>query len=445
MKLFRLTVFSLFLVSQLFLNCQKSGDIEEAPEVEMPEEKEEEVEEPKEETPEAPEAFDIISESNPRVTTHHLQSGPSGFQIGITSNGGGVINEVVIPGLGDIMGPESDRYGRAGQVAIRDASHGGRYNPTQAGFFETLGSPCAITQTEDGKKLIVEPRPMALWHGDGQYDFTRWENIGEDPYRNDGGNSDEDGLDEEGLEGKQLDEVKSEFDYYGTYEDISGQYGISIGIVKHYYQISFIRPPGHCINQHRAGTKLWNPDAVQSDISIKAPSGVHPGSDKDMNVMTGVWSLRHDRSVWTTKYLYYRKTNGQWAITDKESVGSGFPDADNTVFILSDSNTETEGKALGLYQPKTDVNKNVIIGVNETDNSIAYKDFRGNLIKLNYDLKRIPTMSKYGFSNRIRGMINRTQLDDNVYEAYRNEVYIIYGTPKEIKDAIALLDVGLNI
>lgn len=437
MKLIRIYFFSFLLSSVSFISCQKETIDNDNLENEVPEKKEE--------VPEVKETYDIISESNPRITTHHLKSGSRGFQIGITSNGGGVINEVVIPGLGDIMGPITDMYGRAGQVAIRDASHGGRYNPTQAGFYEYLGSKCAITETEDGKKMIVEQRPMALWHGDGKYDFTRWENIGEDPYKNDGGNSDEDGLEEENLEGKQLDEIKSEFDYYGTYEDISGKHGITTGIIKHYYQISFIRSPGHCINQHRAGTKLWNPNVVQSDISVKAPDGVHPGSDKDMNVMTGVWSLRHDRSLWSTSYLYYRKTNGEWNITNQESVGSGFPDADNTVFILSDSNLETQGRALGLYQPKTDANKNVIIGVNESDKSIAYKDSRGNFIKLNYDLKRIPTMSKYGFSNRIRGMINRTQLSDNIYEAYRNEVYILYGSPKEIMDAIGLLDSSLGI
>ena len=121
MKLFRLTTFCLLLISQLLFNCQKNTDIDEAPEVEILQEEEPE---------ETPETFDIISESDPRVTTHHLKSGSSGFQIGITSNGGGVINEVIIPGLGDIMGPASDMYGRAGQVAIRDASHGGRYNPT---------------------------------------------------------------------------------------------------------------------------------------------------------------------------------------------------------------------------------------------------------------------------------------------------------------------------
>lgn len=421
----------IFLILPLINSCQKDSNIDEI------------IKEPEEENPNK--TFEIISESDPRITTHHLKSGSSGFQIGITSNAGGVINEVIIPGLGDIMDKEADLYGRAGQVAIRDAAHGGRYNPTQAGFNETLGSKCKITYTSDEKTLVVEPRPMALWHGDGEYDFTRWENIGNDPYKSDGGNTDEDGLDEEDLPGKQLDEVKSEFDYYGTYEDLSGKNGIDIAIIRHYFQISFIRPPGHCINQHRAGTKLWNPNSVQADISRNAPEGVHPGSDKDMNRMTSVWSLRHDRAKWTPMYVYYRKTNGQWDKLIADNVNDGFPNGDDTIFINADSNIETQGKSLALYRPKTEINTNIIIGVNEKDGSIAYKDTRGNDKRTTYSSKRIPTMSKYGFVNIIIGMINRTQLDSNIYEAFRNEVYILYGTPKEIMNAIAILDTHLDL
>ena len=424
----------LLTILPLVNSCQKDSDIEDI-------QKEEE-----EETQNG--TFEIISESNPRITTHHLTSGSSGFQIGITSNAGGVINEVIIPGLGDIMDKEADLYGRAGQVAIRDASHGGRYNPTQAGFNETLGSKCEITQSSDYKTLVVEPRPLALWHGDGQYDFTRWENVGADPYKTDGGNTDEDGLDEEDLPGKQLDEVRSEFDYYGTYEDLSGKNGIDIAIIRHYYQISFIRPPGHCINQHRAGTKLWNANAAQPDISRNAPDGVHQGSDKDMNRMTSVWSLRHDRDKWTPTYTYYRKTNGQWETLIMDDVGKTddeFPNGDHTLFINAESNIETEGRALAIYRPKTDINRNMIIGLNETDGSISYKDNRAVKDVIQYSPKRIASMSKYGFVNIIRGMINRTRLDSNTYEAFRNEVYILYGTPQEIMDAIALLDVSLGI
>jgi len=68
-------------------------------------------------------------------------------------------------------------------------------------------------------KLILPARPVALWYGDGKWDFCQWENIGADPYQNDNGFGDVDELDETNLPGKQNTEVKSEFDYYGIYHD----------------------------------------------------------------------------------------------------------------------------------------------------------------------------------------------------------------------------------
>ncbi len=397
--------------------------------------------------PEVPMSFQIIAVSDPKVTTHHLKSGDSGFQIGITSNGGGIINELIIPGVGDIMGVQTDQYGRAGQVAIRDQSHNGRYNPTQAGFNETLGTKCIITSSTG--KLTVEPRPMALWHGDKSYDYIRWENIGPDPYTDDNGNSDIDDLDEENLEGKQETEVKSEFDYFGTYEDYYGKNGITAGTIRHYYQISYIRPPGHCINQFRdrgPGIAPFNANFLKDDISVNAPNGVHKGTDKDLNGMIGVWSLRNDVKLWLPTYVYYRTNTGQWknklAADATDDIDSA---SDDRVFISSDGNDINTSKALCLYRPNTDINRNVIIGINETTGATEYKDSRGFWNNITYDLTRTPSLSKYGFISGGNGMINRTRLNSNVYEAYRNEVFILYGSPKQIMDSIIILDKILGL
>ena len=132
-----------------------------------------------------------------------------------------------------------------------------------------------------------------------------------------------------------------------------------------------------------------------------------------------------------------------WCFIGKTNVD--FPDGDQTLFINAESNIETTGRALAIYRPKTDINTNMIIGINDTDGSITYKDNRDIINNIQYSPKRIPTMSKYGFVNILKGMINRTQLDSETYEAFRNEVYILYGTPKEIIDAIKLLDTSLGI
>lgn len=360
--------------------------------------------------------------------------------IGLTAHGGGVINQVILPGLGDIMDEATDMYGRAGQVAIRDASHGGKYNPTQAGFNETLGTQCEITQT-DGK-LVVEPRGMALWHGDRKYDFTQWENIGRDPYGNDRGHGDEDGLDEANLAGKQETEVYSEFDYYGTYEDVMAKHGLATSAIRHYFELRFIRPPGHALNQFRAGTRLWDVTAVKSDISRTAPKGVHAGTDKDMNGLIAVWSLRHDKKKWLFKHVHFRKNDGTWAVVKATGpVTSRLRNAsDATALIIADSSDPAKGVALGLYRPKSDINTYTIVGMNEKTGQVVYRDNRTDTLNLLLITSRTPTMSKYGFFGEFSGMINRTRLPEDVYEAFRSEFYILSGTPQEIMEAIKILD-----
>src|SRR5688500_8304877 len=59
------------------------------------------------------------------VTTHEISSG--GAILGISEFGGGYINKLVIPGVGDVVASHAARYGRGGQVTIRDHLHGGRY------------------------------------------------------------------------------------------------------------------------------------------------------------------------------------------------------------------------------------------------------------------------------------------------------------------------------
>lgn len=382
--------------------------------------------------------FKIIAPSDPRITTHQLKSGD--LVIGLTDNGGGVINELSIPGLGDIMDNATDMYGRAGQVAIRDDSHGGRYNPTQAGFWETLGTQCEITQTDD--KLIVEPRGMALWHGDRKYDFTEWENVGPDPYSKDKGHGDLDGLDEGELVGKQATEVFSEFDYYGIYENVMGRHGITTPVVYHYFELRFIRPPGHCLNQFRVGTPLWDAKAVRKDISINQPEGTYAGTDKDLNGMIAVWSLRHDKRKWQYKFVYFKKPDGTWGVEDSHGpvVKRIREESDATALIIADSSNPSDGIALGLFRPRSDVNLNTIVGVNETTGKIVYKDNRTEEMSLLFNLNRTPTMTKYGFFGRFTGMINRSRLEPSVYEAFRSEFYILQGTPREIMKAVKKLE-----
>jgi len=387
-------------------------------------------------------SFKIIAKSNPQITTHQLTSGK--LTIGITENGGGVINQILIPGIGDIMDVKSDMYGRCGQSSIRSMAHGGKYNPTQAGFNETLGTLSPIIQTKN--KLVVVPRGCALWKADGKYDYTEWENIGSDSYNEvtkySGvqGHSDQDGLDESDLPGRQEAEVFSEFDYYGTYENCVGKYGIKTATIRHYFEYRFIREPGHCLNQFNKETLMWNDKQVVDDISVKCPKGKFKGTDKDMNHCNTAWSIRNDLAKWNPKYRYVQKVDGTWEVQERNKTFKGCSDSYNQLFIISDSPDIDSGNALCLYRPNTDINRYSIIGVNEADGSIAYKDNRTCQEFINESPHRTTTMSWMGFKHSILGIINRNRLPHGIYEAYRAEYYILFGTPKEIMDAIEAIN-----
>ena len=394
--------------------------------------------------------FKIIAKNNPTVTTHTLQSGK--LILGFTDFGGGMINQVILPGVGDITAEATKQYGRGCQTSLRDQAHGGVYNPTQAGFNETLGTECELIKTPG--KILVKPRGCALWYGDGRYDFTEWENIGADFNLNDKGNTDEDGLDESNLAGKQATEVFSEFDYYGTYEDFLGKFGIKTAVVRHYEEFRFIRPPGHCLNQFREGTKCYNSKGIDSDISVKYPAGVFKGTDKDINNAIISFIFRNDTTKWYPKYRHLQRNNGEWIIQSRvikqeektfeaQSKNNAINDVElyKKIIIISDSANINAGNALGFYYPNSEINKFCIVGARDKDESIIYKDARTNaVITIDVPFVARPPFAQYGFRTMIKGLINKTRLPSGTHEKYRSEYYVLYGTPKKIMDAIKEID-----
>lgn len=377
-----------------------------------------------------------ISPSDPAVTTHTLSSG--GVTIGISAAGGGYMNMVSLPGKGDIMDVATDMYGRGGQSAMRDQLRSGRYNPTQAGFNESLGTPSEILAWRDS--LIIRARPCALWHGDGQYDYIRWENIGPDPYQDDGGNSDADGIDEEDLPGKQLTEVTSEFDYYGRYENFLGRKGVTIPCFRHYYEYRFIRPPGHCMSQFGPGTPVYNPDFLIADLSNEAPAGTHQATSSDISNLIKVWSLRNDISKWDPPYRHLLNSEGDWELQERtgDMAGgsvSGNGAAYQPLVIISESADRDQGFALGLYRPESDINNFIVAAVNEADGRISYRDDRSLEVRILEQPRRIGSMAKYGFYLKARGLLDRNRIDSTIYEMVRSEFYMLFGTPNEIYEA----------
>ncbi|SFB96202.1 Por secretion system C-terminal sorting domain-containing protein [Algibacter lectus] len=395
-----------------------------------------------------------------RDITHSINA--NGFIIGINSFGGGYITGITIPGLGNIMGVQAQKYGRGGQSSIRDLGRGGQYNPTQAGFSDNSGTECIIT-TVSSSKLVIPSRGCALYNGDGHFDFTQWENITPDhPNIVDGGNTDQDGLNESSLsvtiDGQvftnQSAEVHSDFDFYGEYEDYTTIAGVSAPAIRHYFEYRFVRSstePKAAMKQfNEVALKVvgeWNDDKFLADISVVNPVGIYPGDIDNLNSISLSWSIRSDVAIWDPGYRYKQTQAGVWEVEERTRVNREYIEDYKLNFIIADSNDENTGKALGFYLPNSEINTNNIVGINESDNTIAYTDNRTSSSFFNDQPRRTPTMAWIGFRSELNGLINRSKLTgayDGIYEKVRQEVIMVQGTPAQIKTAFAQLDSYYN-
>ena len=407
--------------------------------------------------------FSVVANSDESTVTHRLVSGD--MTIGISEFGGGFINEISLPGIGDIMGVQADRFGRGGQSAIRDRLHNLVYNPTQAGYSDPAGTICRVVPSADDKALVVAPRPATLYNGDGQYDFNQWENLVADAYKDDGGFSDEDGINENNLVGKQATELTSEFDYYGIYEDILGTTAspylgtgeITIPAVRHYFEYRYIRDPDHALSQFGPGTSEYKPNNGRvTDFSVAQPVGTHASGPNDIGVMIFSVSVRYDREIWAPPYVglvtgsevgdirMLERPPGGTGLTLRDihyntSLQSRIPSPEDVhapvavpLFMIAETTDIDAQGALGLYYPHSRINQFSVIGANRQTGAVLYEDDRRLQVDLRDVSRRIPKMSLSGFRGIHLGLMNPTRLPSTQYEAMRSEFYILYGSPREI-------------
>ncbi len=463
----------------------------------------------------------IVSYSDNRETTHHLTSGNTGFQIGISANAGGIINEIKIPFADknsndwDIMDIQTDQYGRSGQSSIRDDAHRGRYNPTQAGFNEFLGTKCLIVDENNtslnkgittNKKMIVGPYQLALWKADGDYDFTQYEgpvtnlpkkgnNLYDDSYSpvdktnpdhstsnpndtvlipGDSSNSDEDNLVEDSTI-THADEIGSPFNYVGTYENYEGltvdNQKIKTAVIRHYYEYRYDMKPNHSLEQFvngfirkdagkkddpsYAGQRILDPSKFTKVTLPNNPSLLKDSPYKttyqDLSYLSCAWSIRMDIARWAPKWRHVLLEDGTWFTQNRtiiKALKNNKAQAFSDFFMLSEdpSSNGTSGKSLAFYRPKSEVNKFPIIGREADGNFInKYEYERNSEFNINDSFTRTPTMSWIGFKGKFDAIINPNALQGNNYETYREEYYLFYGTPTEIKEAKRILDNYLKI
>ena len=223
----------------------------------------------------------------------------------------------------------------------------------------------------------------------------------------------------------------------------------------------FIRPPGHCLNQFREGIKCYNSKRLETNISVRNPGGVFEGSDKDISNGIISFIFRNNTSKWFPKFRHIQKNNGKWIVqsrlikkgektlvANKNSYANIFNDIDiyKKNIIVSDSANVNTGNALGFYYPNSEIYKYCVVGATDTNELIIYKDARTITVTTVDDpIVARPPFSAYGFRTKIKGIINKHRLKPGTHETFRSEYYVLYGTPKEIMDAVKVLEKNVVI
>lgn len=369
------------------------------------------------------------------VTTHQITS--AGAVLGISDRGGGYINKLVVPGIGDVIGPVAARYGRGGQVSVRDELHGRKYNPTQAGFTDRAGTHVEVTIR--GNEIVLPRRPMSLWNGDNQYDFTQWENLAADPYNSDGGASDSDGIDESALPGKQADEITSEFDFVAFYSNVSDGTKIKIPAFRFKYELRYVRKP-QAIFQFGRKTPTFKPTHALPDISVEMPAGVHPATETTLSKMLMNATIRGDKSVWAPDVVFTVDKRGQLVAGvagrgDAEELEAGT----GSLVIMARGTDPRSGIAIGFFQPPSRANTYNVVGRSAGDNELKYEDRRATRTQLLGNPSRTPDMWLMGTRVYSTGLLSTAETAKGIYEAVRGESFILIGTPQEILEASAKL------
>lgn len=404
----------------------------------------------------AEEKLPVVRTSDPAIVTHRLKLGS--VTLGFSDQGGGYLNYMdtgdgknIVPGF----------YGRGWQGSVRDQLHSGRYNPTQGGFRDTAGTPVTL---EAAEHAIVIPKFNLALYGDPVFDFTEHEDLAPDfkGYK-DNGNSDTDGVDESGL--TQDDELRSEFDFEGKYEDVTQPAGGTIPVLRFYSCYTYAREP-KAIRQFGKkavladGKPVINESAREKDISRLLP-GNQTATDQDLSqIVFTAYGVRlvYDSGYTTPMWVDHRK----WQSVQMDSL-LGFdkemklwlpvPLADKNakeetidapfVVLAKGDNPETS-PAIGLYTPsKSEINTHQILGLDKKTGKVVYREDRRDksfLVVSHVTPAQSAILSRFFLT----GMLAPGHGKPDVVEALQNETYVLFGTPDQIRKCVATLEMKLR-
>jgi len=403
-----------------------------------------------------PPATPIVRQGNPAAVTHTFKIRDITF--GFSDQGGGYLNFV---DFGDGKNAVPAFFGRGWQGSVRDQLHSGRYNPTQAGFRDYAGAPVTLTATEHS---LTIPRFQLPLYGDPVFDFTEHEDLAPDfkGYK-DNGNSDTDGLEETGL--SQDEELRSEFDFEGLYEDATALAGGTIPVLRFYSRYTYARDPKSILQFGKKalladGKPVLVESARTQDIS-PALMGSQTAKDEDLSqIIFTAYGIRLTPESGYTTPLWIEQ--GKWTGASLETVKGWDKErkfflpipsveenaAEETLeypfLVLAKGDNPDTSPAVGLYTPsKSEINTHQILGLDKTSGKIVYREDRRtkSFLVLSHVVSTQAALLSRFF---LTGMLAPGHGRPNVLEALQNESFVLFGTPNQIRDCVANLERKLN-
>jgi hypothetical protein len=405
----------------------------------------------------------IVQKSDPKFITHKLKLGK--ITVGFSDKGGGYLNWI---DMGDGKNLVSPLYGRGWQGSLRDRLHSGRYNPTQAGFHDYAGAPVKLLLNDT--RLSIPKFNLPLY-GDPVYDFTEHEDLVYDHkgYK-DKGNSDTDGLDESKM--TQDDELRSEFDLEGCYENATALAGGKIPVLRFYCRYTYAREPKSILQFGKKGKKVDGKPIIDERARVADISALLPGkqtaTDVDLSsvIFTGYGIRLFTKSGYTTPMWY---EEGEWKKVSRESVkGRGkekqfdlttqvtakkrkkgkkksSPILKSQFLLWAKGDKPDSSEAIALYYPvKSKINKKSIMGLDQKSGKEKYREDRSTR---NYIFFSHVIPQQMGIRSRflLSGMLAPENGKPDVIEALEHETFVLFGTPNEILAAVQTLDKKISI
>jgi hypothetical protein len=401
----------------------------------------------------------VASGTLPSAVTHSLESavGTKRAVIGVNDRGGGYINSVLLYGYGiDGVNIAIPDFGKGWQGSIRDNFHGGRYNPTQAGFRDLFGAPVSVVENST---LLVRQFAMPLY-GDPVYDFLANESGGVmDVYRDDGGNSDSDYL---GNETTLDQELRSEFDHSVELRDTSARFGLPSFSRSEYNM--YARPPS-AIRQFtdpravyssgaNEGQPIFRPENRIRDASL-ATAGDQTPTDTDLSyVIHTAMAVRVPSARF--QYLHFEAggralvmtldTSSRFKCANPVAVGSYVytsgrrargPATNSTctldapLMVLSTSSDPATGVGIGLYVPEESSNAEQVQKIGP-DGTVTRENRRlASVFAIDYTSQA----GKQFYTLRLRNYVSGLFAPGPATEGLTNVSYFLFGTPNEIFSA----------